>query len=499
MQFKPFYMLWTIFAVIDDYPQVSRSGDARWWGRQFFWVTVYLLCVLVGILIILLPWTLVSLLFIAVFLALLLLRTEMGLMYLLISMALLGRTLLGFDFDTSWSNNGTIFPFYMPFLFAVLLARTIKGLPHIDSPANKSAYVSLTLFLALWGVMSLIWTENKLHGLLVQLELILNISIFLYCLYALRSEATLRKAMWFWTCFAVVVGFICLVRLYIPFGPFQCDYEIVNNIFLRGGIGSVQRRAMGIANPNASALFLNISIAVALSLWATERDKLQVWMLSVIVLFFVFVLLSTGSKGGLISLFVLTFYLLVVFRHFRKRILRNSLVCFTLLVLLITTIHILRSSEGEYRVTAALTGGVEGALQEDTSFSSRLGIWKDGWSALVEESAGLGLGPGGFTHHCAPHPHAHNIYFSIIFDFGLAGLLFLMLFSVALLRNMAISLRNQETRLQILLVFLSSGLVALAAHGLVDHMYSRTVLWLYLGVVAAAALLSTKKDELVMY
>lgn len=459
---------------------------------MFLWVIVSLFSLLTGFLIILLPWTLFFFLFIAISLMLVFLRTELGLMYLLIFTAMLGRTLIGFDFDTSWSNAGTIFPFYVPFLFVMLLVRVMKGLPQTDIPINKSAYVPLTILLAVWGGISLLWTENKIHGLLVQLELILNVFIFLYCMYALKSEKILHKILWFWTCFATLVGLFGIGREYITFGPFICNFEILKNVFLRGTIGGgtgTITRISSINNPNSFALFLNFSIAVALGLWAIEKIKFRRWMLFAIVFFFVLALVLTVSKAGLISFLSLAAYLLILYRPFRKNIFRNSFLCITLFILSIG-IGILILPEGDNRLKGSLTSGTEEMMQNDTSFSTRFIIWKAGWSALIKKTAGLGLGPGGFTHYCPPHPHAHSIYFSIIFDFGLVGLFLMLLFCFTFLQNLIIPLRYQETSLHILTIFLSSGMVALAVHGLVDHMYSRTMLWVYSGIVAAASLLS---------
>lgn len=459
-------------------------------GRILFWGILYLVSVATGLSVLLLPGTLVIFLLIATSFGVLLLRSELGLMYLLILTALIGRTLLGFDFDTRWSNAGTLFPFYAPFLFVLLFARVIKGFPRTEISVNKSAYVSLTLFFAVWGGLSLIWTENKLHGMLVQFELVLNVFIFLYCLYALRSVRILHNTMWFWVCFTIIVGIFGLVRRYMTFGPYICDYEIIQDVFLRGAVGGTSeavRRASAIFNPNSFALFLNLSIAVTFGLWAIEKIRFKRWMLLAIILFLVFGLLLTGSKAGVISLMALISYLFLLYKPFRKNILRNSLIAFVLFVMLLGATMQL-TPKGENRLADALGKGTKEMMMGKTSFSTRLIIWKAGWRSLVKETAGLGLGPGGYTHHCPPHPHAHSLYFSIIFDFGVLGLFFMLLLGFTYLRNLAIPVFYQETRLQVLSFFLSSGLVVIAVHGIVDHMYSRTILWLFSGFVAAASL-----------
>ncbi len=477
---------------------VSRAAAFWHWEQVWILMPIYLFSFLAGCIIVLLPWTILLFCFMAILLSIVLLQIDLGLMYLLISFALIGRTLLGVEFETSWSNSGTLLPFYVPFLCIALFVRMCKDLSHSDLQINKSGYVALALLFSFWGAVSLIWAENKWHGILFQTELFLNVSIFIYCMHTLKSELVFRKIMWFWILFALLVAIFGIIRSYVAFGPFVCDFKIINNVFLRGIIGGSSdaiRRISSINNPNSLALFLNLSIAVTLGIRAVEKNRYKICILSLISIFFIFTMLLTGSKAGLLSFFSLGTYLLIVYNPFRRKLFRHAIIFFSLLIILIVVISVFLTADGENRITGALSNGVEGASEKASSFSSRFIIWHDGWSALVNKSVGVGLGSGGFTHHCSPHPHAHNIYLSILFDFGPIGLFLLMLFFYVLLQNVIPSLRRQNTTLEVLIVFLSSGLIAIAVHGIVDHMYSRTILWVYTGMVASASLVAKEINK----
>ncbi|HWR99428.1 MAG TPA: O-antigen ligase family protein [Prolixibacteraceae bacterium] len=450
---------------------------------------------LAGTAILFLPLTLVVVLLIGVSIMVLLHRYVTVMMYFLISLTLLGRTFLGFDFDTAWSNNATIFPFYIPFLLPVLTIRNINGLSGTSLPVKNSAFIPILILLCLWSMLSLMWTANKLHGVLFLLELMVNISIFFFCIFDLNSEEKLRRVLGFWCFFGFIIATLSVSFHFLPLGgPYELEVELLKNFYLRGKIAETQIRAMGIANPNSMALIMNLSIYITLALWATTKTMKKKFLYLAISLYFTFVILLTGSKGGVLSFLSAFFVLLILYNRFRKNMIIVLIVFTTLFIVLMGMFFILTESKGN-RLAGALSVSGKTISDDETSFGSRFVMWEQGFTKLFLESYGLGLGPGGFTHHCKPHPHAHNFYFSILFDFGVIGLLFLVLFLITLLQNFTVPIRHQKTRMHVVSIFLLAGMVAMSIQSLVDHMYSRTVIWLYLGIMVSTPILDT--DEFI--
>ena len=450
-------------------------------------------CILSGAAVPLLPFPVMILLIIGTAIVVLMHRYVTLLMYLLISLSLLGRTLLGFDFNTDWSNNGTIFPFYIPFLFPVLMVRNANGLSHANQIIKSMAFIPLMILLGLWSLLTLLWSDNKFHGILVELELIVNIAIFLFCIYDLTSKEKIYTVLKFWCFFAIFIGFLALARHFMTFGgPYDIEVELVNKVLIKGSIGETVSRAMGVSNPNASALIMNVSFYIAMGMAVFSNRFTQKCLAFFMGIFFLFIMLLTGSKGGMVSLIFSFSLVLLIYTPFRKGIVYYTLGSFALFLILMALVVV---SSPDNRVTGALTANTQKVSNDETSFGSRLQMWEDGFTSLLNESYGLGLGPGGFTHHCSPHPHSHSLYFSVLFDFGFVGFLFMIALFISIARNFQIPLKDQSKRLHAMAVFLGGGLLAMAFHCLIDHMYSRTILWLYLGLVVSTLIVCASEDS----
>jgi O-antigen ligase len=101
----------------------------------------------------------------------------------------------------------------------------------------------------------------------------------------------------------------------------------------------------------------------------------------------------------------------------------------------------------------------------------------------------LGLGTGGLRYYKDPLPHAHSIYFSTLFDFGVIGALLLVGLIIALITKLFKLISYQTTYAQIMLVASTGSLLVVGVHGLVDFNYLDYIVWWTLGMVTATILL----------
>lgn len=61
-------------------------------------------------------------------------------------------------------------------------------------------------------------------------------------------------------------------------------------------------------------------------------------------------------------------------------------------------------------------------MSEQASMGVRLDLWKKGFHAIAN-NYGFGMGTGGFFLYKDDWPHAHDIYFSVLFDLGIPGMI----------------------------------------------------------------------------
>jgi len=121
-------------------------------------------------------------------------------------------------------------------------------------------------------------------------------------------------------------------------------------------------------------------------------------------------------------------------------------------------------------------------------------MWTDGVSNLINNTSGIGLGPGGFRQHThTGMPHVHNLYLSVLCDFGFIGLFLFLLVIFVLINNYFKMLRFQETYLQKMFLCCCGGLLAIGLHGMVDSMYNMSVIWFFLGLSMATFLLAQRE------
>ena len=78
---------------------------------------------------------------------------------------------------------------------------------------------------------------------------------------------------------------------------------------------------------------------------------------------------------------------------------------------------------------------------EQASLGIRLGLWKQGLID-ISQSYGMGTGTGGFFKYKDQWPHAHNVYFSVLFDLGIIGFFLWVLVYLNLWRLVILSLKR---------------------------------------------------------
>jgi oligosaccharide repeat unit polymerase len=250
-------------------------------------------------------------------------------------------------------------------------------------------------------------------------------------------------------------------------------------------------RASSLANASTLALILNFCSAIALGFILTTRNRLVALLLSGAILLFFYTVLLSGSKGAVLGFVSMIVYFLCAVKKIRKIFFLHGTIA--VVVMLVISLVVIVTFQLKYediipRVFAFLSSQ---AGQESESLATRGEMWTCGFKNLINKTNGMGL-VGGFTEYC-PYPHAHNIYFSVLFDFGILGAILLIAVLITVFRYFIRTAKYQGTYLQTMSIAIFGGLVAMGVHSLFDHAWHKGFFWLYPALLIATCNLVKKE------
>jgi O-antigen ligase len=206
------------------------------------------------------------------------------------------------------------------------------------------------------------------------------------------------------------------------FGCIVSALIVINNWQMGEGVYSF-RYSINDLNSNYVSYSLAAGVAIALIFIKLSMNKIYRNCLLFSLALISFAVLLTGTRGAIISLF-----LMVVFSSYR--LLRDNLVkSLSTIMAIVITIFVIASFVPDETYQRFLIGS-----NEDIS-TGRYDLWSLGFS-LIAESPILGGGLGYFQSHSIDGIEAHNIFISVLVEFGIAGFLLYVpvLFSMLFIR-----------------------------------------------------------------
>jgi O-antigen ligase len=404
-------------------------------------------------------------------------------LYVLLLLVPVGESYIAFWFDARWSKMGTVVPLFVPFILIVLIVETTARMARIRSAAVHSPFTPIFILLLCWAFLSLFWSPNIHHYLIKFLVLSANVYLFYLYVNAINSEGVHRKIIWFCIIFGLVIAVDAISFIHYPLERTVLKFPVFGEVTLNIYNKFPEYRAASIANPNSTSLSLNFSIALIIGMLLTVKDKFKSILLFGMLIVLLYANLLTGSKGGFLSLIGMAGFLLFSMRGLRKNFFKNASL-FVLIIVAIFLVQALTTSNTKGLRLLSVLADSNSTNEEMVSSSMRLEMWQEGFSKLIKETNGLGLGVGGFTEYCQ-HPHAHSIYFSVLFDFGIPGMILLLIGMIILCYYFFSTVKHQETYLQVMSVAIFGGLVAMGIHGFIDHTWSKGYSWLYPSIYVA--------------
>jgi O-antigen ligase len=294
-------------------------------------------------------------------------------------------------------------------------------------PARFNGLEPPLIALGLFTALSILWApDNNFSHWQIWLMFV-NISIFLFAGFYIRDRKMLNQVFHILFLMGIITAFAALLSKALGYQStdFFTDsgqefkailYTGVANPG-HGGSSSVSVRAGGLDIHNHVASYLNFFIFMSFGFFWRQKDPVRKAFLAGCVLLMVLAQLMTYSRGGLLGLVGGSFVFMVLQPEFRQNFIKYSSYAFLGIIGLFLLIYGRNLDMAIHRITAIFGDtGVSGT-------SSRMSIWRDGFS-LLKESPWLGAGIGGLRTTFS-HPHAHNTYFSVLFDLGIAGFMLL--------------------------------------------------------------------------
>ena len=275
----------------------------------------------------------------------------------------------------------------------------------------KSIMVRGFIFLAIYASLSIIWSIDRLN-------------------------TTNQVLMFLWPSIIVAIAMNYSIRynkdiyLYLTSYIIGCLIATVNTLMFRdqalavAEIAGQERLTAFGQDQNTLAFLLCVGSTICLDFFRKSNKVLLKYLCLTLIVSFVLVILSTGSRTGLIlTAFVFCLYFL------SSGSFKNFMLMILLVILLFPVIYnyIPETIWDRFMETSE--------LMESGNFSDRGNIWEAGLSALSNENFVLGVGYSNFStmlrNHFGWQMASHNTYLSYVSDLGIIGfLLFLRILYV---------------------------------------------------------------------
>jgi O-antigen ligase len=213
---------------------------------------------------------------------------------------------------------------------------------------------------------------------------------------------------------------------------------------------------------------LNIIIFVAMGLFLTEKSKLKIWFLRIVIVMTIFFFLFISTK-------------------LRKNFLKNSLIVISMILLILLSTKYISKHKTPRAVQVSAAKG--------SSLALRLKYWNEGFYQVSKRSLTLsGLGIGGYTAvNRMAILHPHNLYFHLLFDFGFIGIIFICAVILILARIFLKIVNYQETYLQNMSIAFASAFICIGISGVVSFTYYLSMLWLLLALGSSTFYMTQKE------
>lgn len=349
----------------------------------------------------------------------------------------------------------------------------------------ENNFVSLLLFTVLL-IISTLYTSSSEYGNNKAMSFVIfNWSLFLFPILYVTDEKVAFRIVYIFALLGVVVSIFTIVSIIKSFlnqtliFTYRASFLEVNPISFAGWIGVI------------NILLISIFPKIQTKHWKFFAG-FAIFLLSVAII-------VANSRGPLFS-FIATLSVIMFFK-LKKLTLKKILIFGLLLIVFLIIVFSFLPEQLTSRYTTVIKG--EAATRQIAYYTINTRL--DFWNASIESATKnvknffIGIGSGGFSkmfYHRDSRDYPHNIFFEILVELGVIGLLLIVWhFSTILFKSVTcFSNSLSESQKTLMFAFSMAALFNLIAAQFSGDLNDNRRLWFFLGFICALSnFISLKK------
>jgi hypothetical protein len=343
----------------------------------------------------------------------------------------------------------------------------------------------LYIFFVFWALIGIFAADWKVRACIQITHMIIFFS-YLTVLSSFTTEQLIVfvKLLALWGFVYFILAFMSISGLAFEFESIKlAKWLNLKLIFFEG-----KKRASLLSPPAVTAVFLGLCAWSAyLAGLLKQRRKYLYFVIAFLITIGIF---YTRTRSEMVAFLFAGFAFVSILGWKKKYVVRGLTLCLIYVIFVWVMASGLDLSGALRRIKTATDVG------ERASLGIRLGLWKDGILKLGQ-TYGIGEGTGGFFKYKAQWPHAHNVYFSVLFDLGLIGFSLWIIIYLNLWRHVVYGIKlvpEKSDEWLILVVFLAF-FVEISLTSLLQHEYTHFIWWLFPGLLLAATNNAFKRHD----
>ena len=399
------------------------------------------------------------------------------------------------NFITGMSYIDTV-PVYLPFILFSFIGLILNQWAGVLPTSNMNPLRIPCLVLLAYASATVFWADSRPHSFFQFVILFFNVLLFSLIVALIRDRIMLRRVLWLWSLSIGFQAFFALTSFFFDSALISNEirpdilvgFNFFGSFFQPSGWPQV---ASGLQDHHETALLMNMTSHVVIALLLTSQKRSQRCFLAVLLFVMVFVTLRTESRAAFGALFISGSALFFLLKKLRGYLIRMLTLFLLTIFLVYSTQHAALSIVLQKNFMPRLfslgmkvveTGDAIDPGLDDKSHGRRK-LWQKSFSGYGKVAL-RGFGVGNMKKEMQA-PHAHSIYFSLLFDFGVIGIFFLIWLAGYLVTSFIRPLKEQQTELQIIASSFIGGILVICIQGLVDFEYNTTTIWVFLALTTA--------------
>ncbi len=389
------------------------------------------------------------------------------------------------------------FQLYISFVEPAIIASFMIWLLYrLGKKGRVSTYVKTgveipIILLFIYGLISILWSGEQWYGYYIMFLHLCGILLFFLTVAYVDSIDRFKFAIMLFVLMGIINGILCF---YVILSSGQSYNDVIfhtKNHYVTFWFNPEQMlRGQGFMHPLKTAYYLSLSIVFMFGYTYMSRGyrALGFGIMSFMLLS---ALMTTLSKGPLLSLFVGALLLSVEIPALKKNFIPSWVI---FIVLVVVAFIVPRIIFGDINKAVDYTSQTATSSSSETSsLGSRIIRWSKAIDA-VYNTYGIGVGAGGFRAFVEPAQLLDSSYFQVFFDYGFIGLWLWLWFLLVSGYKFFIAYKNypKGKGKDWLLIYLASY-ITLIFNGLTSETHFFLPIWFIIG--AGYALVNVLQKE----